>query len=503
MTDTQIRPVRASVPQHRPEDLSNITDIADVIPWDAHDRISLRPFRGHWSMNPSVHFDGEVWRCAIRCADHANPDGQSIRGEGASKNFSISKNAMLILDPTTFDPIQCFVMNEDDGWPRVQGSTSRGYEDIRLFQTPDGGIQGIAASLDLERGVGRKTGGGGGRFLRVGGQSRSSVKSRDRSRVIAQGSQEWIERPGIHPPEQVLLSFDEEYNIIDARPLRGPWSATPQKNWSPFDRAEEPLFLFSIDQGRVFGSDGPLDGEWNPKAKKPLRYLRNAGGGTEIRTVRQPVKLTSSRGLASPYKGLRGGTQLCYVGDRLDERFGREIEGGAWIALCHDMVLNYEGSKLYWHLVYAVDSTGEMVGISEPIKLAPDKGIEYAAGLAIDGDRAVISYGVDDMECWIGVTTTDALLSLIVPLEDDTIDVGGAPSVNGSNGHGTRGANAWQAGDHDPGDVDDNPIDDTNDEPSEPAPPATVPGWIATEATDTVPEGKIPVIGRRRRPGMR
>ena len=35
--------------------------------------------------------------------------------------------------------------------------------------------------------------------------------------------------------EQVLLRFDESYNIIAATPLRGAWSMRAQKNWMPFD----------------------------------------------------------------------------------------------------------------------------------------------------------------------------------------------------------------------------------------------------------------------------
>lgn len=42
--------------------------------------------------------------------------------------------------------------------------------------------------------------------------------------------------PQHQPPEQVLLSFDENYDIVEAQPIRGDgWSGTPQKNWVPFD----------------------------------------------------------------------------------------------------------------------------------------------------------------------------------------------------------------------------------------------------------------------------
>jgi hypothetical protein len=109
------------------------------------------------------------------------------------------------------------------------------------------------------------------------------------------------------------------------------------------------------------------------------------------------------RVLMPKYEGLRGGTQLSRVGD------------DAWLAVGHEMKF-VNSKKYYWHVFYLVDARGKMKAASEPLKLAPN-GIEFAAGLAIDGDRAVISFGVDDMECKLGETRLSAVMELLKPIE--------------------------------------------------------------------------------------
>ena len=103
------------------------------------------------------------------------------------------------------------------------------------------------------------------------------------------------------------------------------------------------------------------------------------------------------------YDGLRGGTQLSRVGDE------------SWLGIGHQMKF-VSGKKYYWHVFYLVDARGHMMATSEPMKLAPN-GIEFAAGLAIDGDRAVISFGVDDMKCHLGETSLAAVLEVLRPIE--------------------------------------------------------------------------------------
>ena len=111
----------------------------------------------------------------------------------------------------------------------------------------------------------------------------------------------------------------------------------------------------------------------------------------------------SGRTLLPTYEGLRGGTQLVRVAE------------DAWLGIGHEMKF-VNGRKYYWHTWYLVDSRGKMTSASEPMKLAPN-GIEFAAGMAIDGDRVVVSFGVDDMHAMLGETSLSAVMELLKPIE--------------------------------------------------------------------------------------
>jgi hypothetical protein len=440
-----------------------VKDAKDLIPWTVTD-ISIRPYDGYWSMNPSIHFDGQIWRCSLRCTDYAMPDGVTIRSKHAGPGHQ-SKNAMIVLDPNGWRVAETHKMHERDPHPRVS-SANVGYEDMRIFRTDRGGLQGIAASLHLARDA----------------------------RPAAGGAHH-------QPPEQVLLSFDEKYDIVGAQPIRGDWwSGTAQKNWVPFDDCAEPRFLYSIGKGTLFGDRGALRGdesrvvptsrarsissnvdpastersraeladrerlereqqereqreradreqqekeqqeqhEAEKRAKKEKdrerpRDLRVTSRGVQS-TLRRGMRLShdtvtsrpayvahsaaghrggrvnteSARGTAGgrtlmpKYEGLRGGSQLVRVSD------------DAWLGIGHEMQF-LKGKKYYWHTFYLVNAQGKMKSASEPLKLASN-GIEFAAGMAIDGDRMVISFGVDDMECKIGETRLGAVLEILRPL---------------------------------------------------------------------------------------
>jgi len=432
----------------------------DVIPWKVTD-ISIRPYDGFWSFNPSIHFDGETWRCVLRCADYSMPGGITIRSKNTRAGQQ-TKNAMVIFDPKSWEPLQIFKMHENDSLPR-EACPHVGYEDMRLFRTDKGGLQGIAAALHLRR---------------------------DRAPRATDT------RPQHQPPEQVLLSFDDSYNIVSAHPIRGDgWSSTPQKNWVPFDHCAEPRFLYSIDKGAMFGDRGPLHGDdarvrpstivsvvdapvvgvvdapvtivvpvpsvvdasvvgvvdapvtiatpvsspvpteqeeahkrrrekkaAKRSARKPpmvrggdMRIVR--GGRIKLdamvsrpssrpaaRSTNDSVRMMGSgRVLLPKYAGLRGGTQLVLVAE------------DAWLGVGHEMKF-VNGKKFYWHVWYLVDSRGKMKATSEPIKFAQN-GIEFAAGMAIDGDRVVVSFGVDDMACKIGETSLSAVMEMLRSVE--------------------------------------------------------------------------------------
>jgi hypothetical protein len=453
-----------------------VKDAKDLIPWKVSD-ISIRPHDGMWSFNPSIHFDGKLWRCVLRCSDYAMPNGVTIRGAKARASGTQTKNVMVIFDPGTWQAAQVFKMKENDGLPRVN-CANVGYEDMRIFKTDSGGLQGIAACLHLDRGkmdVGRPEG----------------------------ATQH-------QPPEQVLINFDDEYNIVKVKPIRGSWwSGRPQKNWAPFDHAESPRFLYAIDRGTMFDENGAIDGdalvtssssrvlapitpadisaelreqldresreineqrareerelreqhereerekreqhdreererterdnrdrekaERDRKNRRQVVHGRMVQRGAEVKTVRgrtvavdtvgsRPSSMRSAprianagnskqvvsagRTLAPRYAGLRGGTQLVHVGD------------GSWLGVGHEMSW-VKSRKFYFHTFFLCNSHGKMTATSPPFKMATE-GIEFAAGMAIDGDRVVISFGVDDMHCRLGVTSLSAILAILRPVE--------------------------------------------------------------------------------------
>jgi hypothetical protein len=341
-----------------------------------------------------------------------------------------------------------------------------GYEDMRIFRTDKGGLQGIAAALHLSR--------------------RGENEPSWTSDVI----------PQHQPPEQVLLSFDDRYNIVAAAPIRGDkWSGTPQKNWVPFDHCVEPRFLHSINRGSMFddrgklhgdaarvrpsvhaediaptaafetrahpsteGAETPLDESSDTPREEPDKEVGGVAIRDEVRKKKKSDRKTSIRGgdvrivrggrikldtiLARPtarpasgsaaqrsaraaaprhaadeasrmmgagrvrlpgYEGLRGGSQLV------------RVAAEAWLGLGHEMKF-VSGRKHYWHTWYLVDSRGKLTAVSEPMKLASE-GIEFAAGIAIDGDRVVVSFGVDDMTCRLGETSLAAVLEKLLPFK--------------------------------------------------------------------------------------
>ena len=339
-------------------------------------------------MNPSIHFDGHVWRCVLRCTDYAMPDGVTVRSARATPGESRTENAMVIFDPTSWRPIEIYKMREEDDLDRA-ASRSLGYEDIRIFRTDSGSLQGLAAALHLRR-----------------------------------------DDLGKQIPEQVVLSFDERYDIIDAKPIRGAWSASPQKNWVPFDHCETPRFLYSIDNAVLFDTHGELsarDSRVSP-SKRAQRF--HEAEGWVIRTAREradqveyertraanereiPRAAPKPRPAQKPvnadvvgYEGLRGGTQLLRVDD------------DAWLGIGHAMKF-VENLKYYWHAWYLVDSRGKTKAASVPMKFASN-GIEFAAGMAIDGERVVVSFGVDDMECRLAETKLSAVLELLLPINGE------------------------------------------------------------------------------------
>lgn len=370
----------------RPQQSNNseeLVPVGDLVAWSIR-KLKVRPYDGMWCFNPSIHFDGETWRCSIRCADYAMPGGVQIRGAYADKFGVQSRNVMVHIDPERLSVLdgEIFPMLDRDDLPRNKAG-NRGFEDLRLFHTDSGGLQAIACAAHLDR-----------------------------------------PGAGMFPPEQVILTLADDYSIIEAHPIRGDTWGGPQKNWVPFDGAVESRFLYSIDRGMVFSPDGPIE-DPEPEPPEPAEMEDTAviesmararglqvqpmrvslpPGGAEFRSVKRIQAIETKRLGRRDYAGLRGGSQLVCIAEN------------TWLGIGHEMRLE-RGRKLYWHRFYATDSDGKLIGKSRAFKLVTE-GIEFAAGLVVDEDRVVISLGVDDAECRIGETRLDDVMAI---LEDPSV----------------------------------------------------------------------------------
>lgn len=326
---------------------------------------------GYYGFNPSIHRepDGRLL-CIVRCADYCRPNGISQMKRPGRVH---TRNVMLELDPSTLDVVSMREVAERDGLPRAASVTS-GFEDVRLFRTERDGLQAIGTTLQL----------------RGGGNA-----------------------------EMVLLNLDENGDIKTAVPLRGTfngsWSDFPQKNWSPFDGCDVPRFLFSIERAVVFDEKGPRS---EPGHRAPVEVTRPMGsitfnGAVETRVEPTFAPADRATGQETPTRqmydwtpgNLRGGSQLVSLGD------------GRWLGIAHGVKYATGGMHViptYWHVWYVCNDDGKMLAKSEGMKLS-DKGIELAMGLAIQPelDRAIVSYGVEDMEARLGTVPLSQVLAML------------------------------------------------------------------------------------------
>src|SRR4051812_47430940 len=86
-------------------------------PWRV-ENISLRPFKGFYSFNPSIHRDADgMYRVLMRNCDYHAPNGV-VMANRARGGKTLTRNAMAVLDPKTWQPITITEMRELDGLDR-------------------------------------------------------------------------------------------------------------------------------------------------------------------------------------------------------------------------------------------------------------------------------------------------------------------------------------------------------------------------------------------------
>lgn len=388
-------PIRPAIPIST-DPAERMRYIWDLVPfWETH-TLDACPYPGMWGFNPSImrRTSGE-WLCSVRCATYSMPGGVVEFSYTCPAGGIINKNVIVELDPVAWQIRGTWECKEIDGAPRLS-TKCVGFEDLRLVETASGDLLAIATAMQMN----------------------------DRGKQ-----------------EICVLLLDDDYQIVEASPLRGAWSTGHQKNWSPFQHHKALRLLHSVERGGIYNWTGVLTKGHAPARPTPILDAPAAfaqiaaaqvqtpklgssptrGTGIEVRAMpgRAPKMAAPDHGtrVEDPFP-LRGGSQLVPLAD-----YGRP---GEWLGISHGMRM--AGSlKLYWHVLYTCDINGRMIARSVPMKLS-EHGIEFCAGLAIDpkhlmspragvGDRIVCSFGTEDREAHLGITSLEAVLALLEPVE--------------------------------------------------------------------------------------
>ena len=160
---------------------------------------------------------------------------------------------------------------------------------------------------------------------------------------------------------------------VSAARIESPIPDRHEKNWMPFVVDDQLFVVYSCDPCIV------------------LRIESDASITTSSRTPGPPAAA-----------GFRGGSQGVDLGD-------------SHLFVVHEVQQNPRG-RVYAHRLIRLDhATWTIDAMSAPFHFTKI-GIEFCAGLAVLGDDAMLSFGVDDATAWIARCRLDELLSLLVPL---------------------------------------------------------------------------------------
>lgn len=358
--------------------------ISDLVPW-REVALPASPWESFWAFNPTIlrvpddadSTHAGSWLCNLRCASYHLPGSgaqrNSTESPGAVARRIENRNLVAVLDPSTWEAIQTYELHDRVPPYRRSAAHVLGYEDLRLAYTKADGLIATATTMQC---------------------------SSDGTLEIA------------------VLEIDDDLEVTSVQPLRGDWSGRHQKNWMPYvgDDTAELRLLYSVEEGGVHDRGGrlvPLHGRKYEIAKAIIAPVPTAGGRrsqaglpmASFQNGSMTVQIMAGRSRVAPPRQtqltLRGGTQLVSIG------------GDLYLGLAHGCRLTAE-RKFYWHHAVIVSGTGRLQACSRPVKLAPDHGIEFAAGLAREpgSDCAVVTFGVDDDFAILAETELSALVDL-------------------------------------------------------------------------------------------
>ena len=88
-------------------------------------------------------------------------------------------------------------------------------------------------------------------------------------------------------------------------------------------------------------------------------------------------------------RAFRGGSQVVPIG------------GPDWLAVVHEVAV-VNGRRVYEHRFVMFDETDWSIrAVSEPFAFRETRTIEFAAGLAVNDRKAIVTFGVRDAEAWV------------------------------------------------------------------------------------------------------
>jgi hypothetical protein len=170
----------------------------------------------------------------------------------------------------------------------------------------------------------------------------------------------------LFPDERAAHNF-----AVRAEPIPG----RHEKNWMPIEGTHR--FLYAAwEDGKVATATRALDG-WQ-------------------------IHLHGDSPMIS--RGFRGGSQLIHA------------EGSTYLALIHEVAHDDDGKRIYEHRFVSFDLTDGVTvfaGVSQPFCFRERREIEFAAGLARQGDHLVASFGVRDAEAWLAEFSLPDVLEML------------------------------------------------------------------------------------------
>lgn len=204
---------------------------------------------------------------------------------------------------------------------------------------------------------------------------------------------------------------DVRLNRVDGRLVA---SATV-RNWAGQDGTCRIGVCEILGSGQTLGlrcpdtPNGQHEKNWMPiSGREAWLYAASHNGHTCI-AEEDAGQWAITVGAAAPAvaRSFRGGSQLVPVGD------------GRWLAVVHEVAHEASGQRIYEHRFARFDEAAgwRIDAVSLPFVFRETRAIEFAAGLAVVGDRLVSSFGVRDAEAWLCEIPLAEALALLEPLQ--------------------------------------------------------------------------------------